>query len=313
VVPGIAPQAAATIAAKDMESAMTKLQFNAFESPMGGEVVDFDAKAAFDDDTYGEFKRLLRERIVVVVRDQHDMTPDQLEVFTRRFGGIKRMHLAQYQLDGHPEIWVISNIVENGKPLGLKLAGTMWHTDEMYLENPVSYTFLLGKEVPPAGGDTLFANMYAAYDALPESTKAEIDDLRVVVSRVHAYQAYYPDREPLTADEKAALPEVTQPLVRVHPETGRKALYCGGGEVAWNIVGAELLKGQSLLRELRHFATMPRFVYTHEWRTGDLVFWDNRCSLHSATLFDTEKYRRLAWRTTVLGEAAIPVTREAAE
>ena len=174
-------------------------------------------------------------------------------------------------------------------------------------------TFLLGKEVPPVGADTLFANMYAAYDALPQSTKAEIDGLSVVVSRVHAYQAYYPDREPMTDAEKAALPEVIQPLVRVHPETGLKALYCGGGEVAWNIQGWELLKGQGLLRELRHFATMPRFVYAHEWRMGDLVFWDNRCSLHSATLFDTEKHRRLAWRTTVSGEAAIPVTREAAE
>ena len=292
---------------------MEKPKFNAFEGPMGGEVVGFDPKAAFDDDTFAEIRRLLRERICVVVRDQQDMTPDELMAFTLRFGEIKPMHLAQYRLDGHPEIWVISNIVENGKPLGLKLAGTMWHTDEMYLETPVSYTFLLGKEVPPVGGDTLFANMYAAYDALPESTKAEIDGLTVVVSRFHAYQAYYPDREPMTDAEKAALPEVIQPLVRVHPETGLKALYCGGGEVAWNIQGWELLKGQGLLRELRHFATMPRFVYAHEWRTGDLVFWDNRCSLHSATLFDTEKHRRLAWRTTVSGEAAIAVTREAAE
>ena len=292
---------------------MAKLEFNSFPGALGGEVVGFDPKTSFDDDAYGEFKRLLRERIVVAVRDQYDMTPYQLMAFTRRFGEIKPMHLAQYRLDGHPEVWVISNIVENGKPIGLKLAGTMWHTDEMYIEEPVSYTFLLGKEVPPVGGDTLFANMYAAYDALPESTKAEIDGLRVVVSRVHAYRAYYPTREPLTADEKAALPEVIQPLVRIHPETGRKALYCGGGEVAWNIVGMELLEGQGLLRELRHFATMPRFIYTHEWRTGDLVFWDNRCALHSATLFDTEKHRRLAWRTTVLGEAAIPVAREAAE
>ena len=209
---------------------MAKPKFNAFEGPMGGEVVGFDPKAAFDDDTFAEIRRLLRERICVVVRDQQDMTPDELMAFTLRFGEIKPMHLAQYRLDGHPEIWVISNIVENGKPLGLKLAGTMWHTDEMYLETPVSYTFLLGKEVPPVGGDTLFANMYAAYDALPESTKAEIDGLTVVVSRFHAYQAYYPDREPMTDAEKAALPEVIQPLVRVHPETGLKALYCGGGE-----------------------------------------------------------------------------------
>ena len=292
---------------------MANLEFNAFPGALGGEVVGFDPKTAFDDDTFAGIKRLLRERIFVVVRDQQDMTPDQLMAFTRRFGEIKPMHLAQYRLDGHPEIWVISNIVENGKPLGLKLAGTMWHTDKMYLEKPVSYTFLLGKEVPPVGADTLFANMYAAYDALPQSTKAEIDGLSVVVSRVHAYQAYYPDREPMTDAEKAALPEVIQPLVRVHPETGLKALYCGGGEVAWNIQGWELLKGQGLLRELRHFATMPRFVYAHEWRMGDLVFWDNRCSLHSATLFDTEKHRRLAWRTSVSGEAAIPVTREAAE
>lgn len=291
---------------------MAGFEARPFPAPLGCEAIGFDAARPFDDETFARIKTLLAERIVCVLRDQQDMTADQLKAFTRRFGELHPMHLARFRLDGHPEIFVISNIVANGKPLGLKLAGTMWHTDEMYLERPCSYTFLLGKEVPPVGGDTLFANMYSAYDALPEPMKAEIDGMRVVASRVHAYRAYYPNRPDLTDEEKAHLPEVIQPLVRIHPYTGRKALYCGGGEVAWNILGMDLLEGQGLLRDLRHFATMPRFVYTHEWRPGDLVIWDNRCVLHSATLFDTTQHRRLAYRTNVYGEAPIPARPAAA-
>ena len=291
---------------------MSTLAFRALSGSLGGEVSGLDLSNPLDDQTFAAIKSFWLERVVFVARGLDDLTPEQLVAFTRRFGEPHVFHVSRYTMPGNPEVYVISNVVENGKPLGATGAGTWWHTDEMYLEKPAHCTLLYGKEVPPEGGDTIFADMYAAYAALSEAMRDRIDRLQVVVTRVKTYESYYPHRPPLSEDEKAALPDVVHPLVRVHPETGRKALFCGGGEAAWNIVGLPLFEGQALLRTLRDFATLPRFVYAHEWRPGDLLVWDNRCALHAATLYDTELHRRIMYRTTVHGEAPIAPAQAAA-
>jgi alpha-ketoglutarate-dependent taurine dioxygenase len=163
---------------------------------------------------------------------------------------------------------------------------------------------LYAREVPPEGGDTLFTNMYAAYEALPEEKKKRIDGLRVLHSRVKAYPLSYPERAPMTEEEKARVPDVTHLLVRTHPEAGRKALFVGGN-VAWEIVGLPLAEGQALIRELREFAIQERFVYRHHWKLGDAILWDNRSTMHCATAFDEERYRRVMHRTTVEGDEPI--------
>ena len=173
------------------------------------------------------------------------------------------------------------------------------------MKRPPNASFLFAKEVPPKKGETLFANMYAAYEALSDTMKRRIDGLKINHSRIRAYSIYHPERPPLTDEQQAQVPDVQHPLVRTHPETGRKALYVGGAQHGGTVVGMPLDKSADLIEELRAFATQPRFVYTHSWMPGDAILWDNRCTMHCATPFDEDKYRRIMYRTQIAGD--IPV------
>ena len=158
--------------------------------------------------------------------------------------------------------------------------------------------------MPDEHGDTLYANLYAAFEALPETTKRRIIGLRGVYSRVKSWGIDYPHRKPLTAEQKAALPEVSHPIVRTHPETGRKALYIGARSELVRIEGLPETE-QSLADELFEFATQPRFVYAHHWQVGDVIVWDNRCTMHKANAFDEARYRRRMHRTTICGDLPV--------
>ena len=175
-----------------------------------------------------------------------------------------------------------------------------WHTDKAYLQVPALLTMLHAVELPPAGGDTQFADMTAAFDALPDATKKRIADLRVVHSL--EYMRTATDDRPPTKEEREAAPPISHPLVRTHPETGAKSLFIG--MYCSHVVGMSETEGRALLDGLLAHATQDRFVYTHRWQPGDLVLWDNRCLLHRAVAnYDMAKSRRVLQRLVVKGTA----------
>ena len=267
---------------------------------IGARVPGIDMRDPLDADAVARLRGAWLRYGILVFPRQTELTPERHIAFTRHFGETISITLKQYDLPEHREIVVVSNLEKDGKPVGAPLAYT-WHTDGQHFREPVWGSILWGKEVPPARGDTLFANMVLAYDELPEETKRRIDGLKVLHSRVRVYPILYPDRRPMTDDEKATMPDVVQPLVRTHPETGRKALYLKGN-AGWEIVGMPRDEGLALLDELEAFATRPQRVYAHHWEQGDVVFWDNRSTMHSATPYDMTRHRRVMHRTNIAGD-----------
>ena len=236
---------------------------------------------------------------VLVFRDQDVSKEAQLE-FTQSFGELEG-HVIRLS-DGKPAplLHVISNLDGEGRPSSKPWThgNYYWHTDKSYHAVPSLMTLLHAKELPPAGGDTQYANTALAYDALDDARKREIANLRVV----HSWEANRKNtgNRPATEDEKRDRPPVTHPLVRTHPDSGRKTLYMGIHTS--HIDGLAETQGQALLKELLEVATQPRFIYSHQWRPGDFVMWDNRCLLHRATDdYDMNLHRRVLHRTVVKG------------
>lgn len=270
---------------------------------IGVEVIGLDMADTVDQETIKRLRRAWVEATVMVIRDQKELTPEQQVEFGRRLGTVTHHTFSQYCLPGYPEIAVVSNVSRNGKPLGAHKGGLHWHTDSQYLHRPPSGSLLVAKELPPEGGDTLFANMAAAYNALPEHRKQQAERLKVIHSRVKTWPVQHPERPPLSPDQAAKMPDICHPLVRVHPETGRRSLFLGA--IMWGIDGWPLEKGRAFLAELVDLATQPRFVYRHRWRRGDAVLWDNRSTLHSATPLEDNSHPRVMYRIQLEGEAPL--------
>lgn len=279
-----------------------KLDLRPLTPEIGVELVGIDLAQPIDDDMLADIRAAWVEHTILLVRDQAHLRPEDLIAFARRFGELDEHDQPQYCLSGYPEIALVSNVKEGGRYIGAPKAGRHWHSDAQYLRRPPSGSLLWAKEVPPSEGNTCFANMMAAYRALDPATKRRIADLRINFSRVRAYSLYHPERPPLSEEEKARLPDVQHPMVRTHPETGRKALFVGGEQHGGTVVGLPPAEGENLMRELREFATRPRFVYEHRWRVGDAILWDNRSTMHCALAFDEEKYRRLMYRVQIAGD-----------
>lgn len=240
---------------------------------------------------------------LLIVRNQA-LSPSQQIAFTRRFGEILTYTRSENAHPDHPELLLLSNMLRDGRPCGSPASGRYWHSDGHFLRRPPSASLLFGVIVPPIGGDTWFANMTMAYDALPQETKDRIDRLRVIISRVRSRPYNYPDKPPVTAAERAAWPDMDQPMVRTHPETGRKALYVGGN-VPWLVEKMEESESTPLVSGLQAHAVQERFVHIHRWRQGDLVIWDNRSTLHRATGYDQAGSRRHMHRTSVAGDLPV--------
>jgi taurine dioxygenase/putative 2-oxoglutarate oxygenase len=209
----------------------------------------------------------------------------------------------EFNLPDLPEVWVVGNAEDNGKPLGLRGAGMGFHTDGEDKLVPNAGSFLYARIVPPEGGDTLYADMVAAYAALPDDIKSKIAGKRARFSRADMHAINYPNMRPYTPDELAARPDVFHPLARRHDRSGRVSLYIG--RWACDIEGMPPDEGRALVAWLQEFARQDRFVYRHRWREGGAVLWDNRCTQHSATPFDETRYTRLMHRTTLEGTAPI--------
>jgi len=285
---------------------IVNIEVRPLSSALGAEVLGADLSHPDDDEQFSLIHTALLDRNVVVVRDQKISPADHI-AFSRRFGTLEHHVLQQFLLPGHPEILQLSNKHVNGNPLGLQDAGREWHTDLSYMQIPSLGSLLLALEIPPTGGDTLFGNLHAAYDTLPPETQTRVAGLMVRHSYedflVRSKQESAGPRPTLTAEQRAKAPAAMHPLVRTHPETGRKVLYVSPSLMT-GIQGMDDAEGRSLLNELIDHATQPAFVYRHQWRVDDLVFWDNRSTIHLATPFDPS-YTRHMHRTTVRGDRVV--------
>ena len=288
-----------TIAAAET---LQDFEIRPLDAALGAEVIGLDLSQPLSAEDFQHIHRAHLDYHVVVFRDQR-ITPAQQIAFSRRFGPLQIHVLHQFQLADHPEILIVSNVLKDGKPIGLGDAGHFWHSDLSYKETPSLGSLLHAIELPPEGGDTLFANMHAAYDGLPAALKQRVDGL----TAEHTYLARYaelqkrsPWRPNLTPEQIAQVKPVVQPVVRTHPETGRKALFVSE-HFTTKIVGLPDDESRALLDELFAHSVQPQYVYRHQWREHDLVFWDNRSLLHLAA-GTPDHLRRVMFRTTIEGD-----------
>ena len=277
-------------------------EIRAFNAPLGAEVIGLDLSTPINDDDFKRIHRAHLDRHVLVFRDQR-ITPAEQIAFSRRFGPLQIHVLRQFQLPGLPEILRISNVLEDGQPIGLGDAGHFWLSDLSYKEKPSLGSMLHAQELPSEGGDTLFANMHSAWDTLPDDLKQQVQGLRAEHTYLAKYaelQAKSPWRPNLTPEQIAEVKPVVHPVVRTHPETGRKALFVSEHFTS-RIVDLPEEKSQALLTKLFEHSVKPEHVYRHQWQPHDMVFWDNRSLMHLAAGTPDHLRRRLN-RTTIIGD-----------
>jgi len=265
----------------------------------GAEVLGADLSRPLDEAEFEALERAFDEHGVLVVREQ-SLTPTAQLAFARRFGPIQiNYNSKEYGLPEHPEIYIISNITRDGRPIGSRRAGEHWHSDMIYSQCPPRATMLYALEVPELHGmtlgDTAFANAAVAWDALPESMRRHIEGLRGVFDFRGRKRSEPPDEETV-----ARYPPVEHPIVRTHPRTGRKSLYLNRDDCT-GIVGLPEHEARALIDALSDHVVRPEFVYRHRWRKGDLVMWDNCTVQHKAILDYELPQRRLIHRLTIAG------------
>jgi taurine dioxygenase len=273
------------------------LKISPLSDALGAEISGVDLSGDIAEDTFVQIRQAWLDHCLLLFRSV-DWTPEQQIAFTRRFGPLHIMTPLQYNLPGHPEIFRISNVVKDGRDIGLRRAGWGWHSDGEDKQIPNAGSLLYAIAVPAEGGDTGFANMYRAYQALPEEIRGRIEGRRVRTSRIELHHVHYPLLPALTEEDRRNRPDMYHPIVREHPETGRRSLYVGRWAV--DIEGLPRDESRDLIAWLQEFAIQPDFVYVHRWRVGDALLWDNRCLLHCAMPFD-DRHRRHMHRTTLEG------------
>ncbi|HYF21594.1 MAG TPA: TauD/TfdA family dioxygenase [Ramlibacter sp.] len=282
------------------ESARAGLTVRKLTHHIGAEIAGVDLSRPITEQQFQDIHDVLVVHGVIVLRDQ-DLPPPMHVDFASRFGRLVGHVVQRFGLEGYPEVTLISNVVnEKGEKIGADRAGMIWHSDMSYMKRPMLGSMLYGVECPSEGADTQFASMFAAHDALPDSLRDRLAGLRGLHDYPWHYETYLSHRPPLTEAEKAKTPPVTHPALRTHPVSGRRAVYVGEG-LTRTMEGMDEEEGRKLVIEVSQFSTQPRFVYSHKWRVGDLVMWDNRSTMHRATEFDNRQ-RRLMRRTTVEGD-----------
>lgn len=270
------------------------------------EIGGLDLSQPLDDATIAALRDAWHRHSILVFRGQ-TLTEAQQVAFTRRFGDLYDHLLSQFLHPEQPELLVVSNILENGKPIGLLDAGRLWHADLSYLQQPSAGAMLYAREVPDQGGDTLFADTIAAYEALPEDVKDRLKGKRALHRFIESYEKLAklnPLRPKLTDAQRAKLEDSVHPVAFVHPGNGRTGLYVSEG-FSSRILGIPEAESRALLDRLYAHSTEDRFVYRHRWRQGDLVFWDNRSTIHLATGGYALPQRRLMHRSTLKAEPLV--------
>src|SRR5580704_13323388 len=258
---------------------------------LGAEITGVDLRR-IDGAAFELIHRAWIDHQVLLFRDQQ-LTDLDLIAFSRRFGDLDHAPIqenGQRIANGLPEIYVVSNVIENGVAIGsLGYGEAVWHTDMSYLTAPPKASMLYALEIPPSGGDTSFVDMYAAFEALPDALRQRAMGRRVKHDGTYNSGGYV--RQGVTpADDPRRAPGTLHPLVCTHPESGRRMLYLGRRRMAW-IEGLDLPASEVLLDEIWAQATAPTISFAHHWRVGDLVLWDNRCTMHRRDPFDASARR----------------------
>jgi alpha-ketoglutarate-dependent 2,4-dichlorophenoxyacetate dioxygenase len=269
-----------------------------------GEVSGIDLRRPADEGTLGAIQAAIDRYAVLVFPGQSLDDAEQI-AFAERFGPLERSTLRTIQYGasrlGHDALVDVSNLDERGRPFAqgerrqlFSLGNRMWHTDSSFKRVPGKYSFLHARTIPSRGGETEYTDLRAVWDSLPEETRASLEGLVVEHSLFYSHGAIgFMD---FSEEERAALPPVPQPLVRTLSESGRKTLYLASH--ASHVIGWPVPEGRVLLRELIEVATQREFVYQHRWRVGDLVMWDNRCTMHRVRPYDQGERRDMR-RVTV--------------
>jgi len=263
-----------------------------------------DLSKALDDGAFGQVLDAFHHYAVLVFPEQR-ISDDQQIAFSERFGPLEvSIRKDRPRRIANPRVSDISNVDERDRVFdpdderAIYNAGNrLWHSDSSFKRVPAMASLLSAREVPPEGGETEYADLRAAWDALPADRKRGLDEL--VAEHSFVYSRGLIGYDQFTDAERAEVPPVPQAVVRTHPATGRKSLYVGSH--ASHVIGRPVEESRALLRELLDFATQPQFVYRHAWRQHDLVMWDNRCVLHRGRPWDERRYRRVMHRTTVAG------------
>lgn len=284
------------------------IQYRPLTDKLGRQADGVDLRQVLSEADFETLEHEFNLHGVMVIRGQK-LDPQQHVALSRRFGELEVHVLTQYLLPGTPEILVISNIREDGKPIGVSDAGQYWHTDLSYMKSPSRCSLLYAREIPaPDGdvtyGDTCFVNTAAAYGDLPSELKESLEGK----TARHAYERRYAalaknnagNRPELTADQVSKVPEVIHPVIRTHPVTGRKSIYVNEGFTV-EILGVPASESDALLKMLCAHCTQEKYMYRHQWSVGDLLLWDNCTVQHLAVADYTPAQPRKMHRTTVAG------------
>ena len=258
-----------------------------------------------DEEAFRRIYDAWLEHLLLVFPEQNVTDKEQM-AFARRFGELEIHPSREHRSSRHPEIYRVSNVDERGNIIPQESKGWrymnltwLWHTDSSFRQVPSMGSILHGIEVPPEGGDTLFANMCAVYEALSAEMKKRIRGLRVLHS--HDQVLSHDQKLKSASEDYTRLPPVHHSLVRRHPVTGRLSLFLSPHTME-RIEGLPEDESRTLLKELTAFATQDRFVYRHKWRKDDVIFWDNRCTMHAVMPYDAATLRRVMHRTTIAGD-----------
>ena len=276
------------------------------DAPLGCRIdgVDFGASPGPGPDEIAAIRQAFLDHQLVHFPAQ-SLDEDALVRLTHIFGEPIVHYVGEYLDPEFPEIMRLSNNSVDGKPLGAPNNGINWHSDQIFRERPVRATLLYGVITPEtSGGDTLFSNMYLAWDALEPELRERLEGLQAVHSFVTSYERNYIRARKLSEQEKADNPDVAHPVARTHPDTGRKARFVDPDSVK-RIEGVDAEENARLMARLFAHVEDPDFVYRHHWQAGDLVVWDNRCLMHRATGYDEGAETRLMWRTQTEGEKPV--------
>ncbi len=283
------------------------LNVRTFDAALGAEVRGVDLSKTLDDETFAAIEEAYNEHSVLLFREQ-SIDEVQHLAFSRRFGDLEVHVLDQYLHPEHPEILIVSNVMDGDRHVGIYDAGRYWHTDLSYMDVPSRGSLLYAIEVPHDEdgkplGDTLFASTSAAYDALSDSMKGRIADLKAEFSLANRHAKLVADGDAnaeLEDRHHDKAPPVVHKIARTHPITGRKSIYVNEGQTA-RILGLPEDEAPDLLEELCTHCTKPEFVYRHKWRPGDLLMWDNIPTQHLAICDYALPQRRYLHRTTLRG------------
>ncbi|HTS23366.1 MAG TPA: TauD/TfdA family dioxygenase [Casimicrobiaceae bacterium] len=267
---------------------------------LGAAITNVRLADGMSDELFGAiYQAFLRYQVLLF--PPQDVPPARQVAFARRFGEVQIHVMNQYHADGYPELYRLSNLGADGRPTGSHPdKGTLaWHTDGSWQRVTGQATIIYGEVMPPTGGETHFCDMYGAYERLDDRWKARIAGLRAVHNLDFSRNRRHGE-EPMTEEQRRAKPPVDHPIVRTHPETGRRCIYLG--DHAEYIVGMPYDEGRALIEELNALAVHPDLTYEHRWTAEELLLWDNRCVMHRATPYDPATQARVIRRCTVLGE-----------